>query len=91
MQNRIEVSYSRKFLKQASRISNRIIDLAEEKEETFKGNPFDPSLDTHKLHGKEKNTWAFSITKSYRIKFIFLKEGTVLFLEIGTHDIYKLK
>jgi len=89
MRSRIEVSYSRKFLRQISRLPSRIVDLAGNKEEIFKESLFDSSLETHKLHGKEKDAWAFSVTKSYRIKFIFLKDGGALFLEIGTHDIYR--
>jgi mRNA-degrading endonuclease YafQ of YafQ-DinJ toxin-antitoxin module len=59
------------------------------KEIVFRGNPFDPQLKTHKLHGKERDAWAFSITRSYRIKFLFLEDGGVLFLDIGTHDVYE--
>jgi len=86
---KISVNYSRKFLKQASRLSDKILDLVEEKESIFKTAPFDPILATHKLHGKEKEVWSFSVNYSYRIKFIFLAEGEVLFLEIGTHEIYE--
>jgi mRNA-degrading endonuclease YafQ of YafQ-DinJ toxin-antitoxin module len=55
----------------------------------FKENPFDPRLRTHPLSGKEKECWAFWIDYRYRIKFIFLNGNEVLFLDIGTHDIYK--
>ena len=86
---RIDVRYSRKFLKQVSRFPRGIIEQVQEKEEIFKSNPFEASLNTHKLHGKEKELWAFNINRSYRIKFIFLKSNEALFLEIGTHDIYR--
>lgn len=59
------------------------------REIVFRQSPFDSQLKTHKLHGKEKETWAFWINYSYRIKFIFLSDNEVLFLDIGTHDIYK--
>ena len=86
---RISVNYSRRFLKQASRLPETVIDLVEEKERIFKADPFDPRLVTHRLHGREKEVWSFRINYSYRIKFIFLTEGEVLFLEIGTHEIYE--
>lgn len=85
----IDVSYSKNFLKQLSRLPKRLIDQAQEKENIFKTNPFDSRLDTHKLHGKDKDSWSFSITHKYRIKFIFLGSNHILFLEIGTHDIYR--
>lgn len=83
------IETSRNFQKQYKKTSRRIKTTAKEKESIFRQNPFDPRLDTHKLQGKEKEAWAFSVTRSYRIKFIFLTEDSVLFLEIGTHDIYK--
>lgn len=62
---------------------------AKEREKIFRENPFQPSLKTHKLHGQEKDAWAFSVNYDYRIKFIFLGDAEVLFLDIGTHDIYR--
>ncbi|PIS39656.1 MAG: type II toxin-antitoxin system mRNA interferase toxin, RelE/StbE family [Candidatus Nealsonbacteria bacterium CG08_land_8_20_14_0_20_38_20] len=84
-----EVEYSNKFLKSLKRLPQKIIKEAEKKEEIFKENPFHPTLRTHKLSGKDKESWGFWITYSYRIKFIFLSDEEVLFLDIGAHDIYK--
>lgn len=89
-ENRIKsIEYSNKFLKSSKKLPERIIDKAEEKERIFRQNPFDPRLKTHKLSGKDKNCWAFWITDVYRIKFMFLSNEEILFLDIGTHDIYK--
>jgi len=85
----MHVDYSRQFLKSASRLPAKLIVLADEKEALFKADPFHPSLETHKLHGKDKGAWAFSINRKYRIKFLFLEGGSVLFFEIGPHDIYR--
>lgn len=90
IENRIKsIEYSNKFLKSSTKLPERIIEKAEEKERIFKENPFDPRLKTHKLSGKDKGCWAFWIDNSYRIKFIFLSKREVIFLNIGTHDIYK--
>ena len=92
----MHVEYSNQFLKSASRLPTRIVALAGEKEVLFKSEPRHPSLGTHNLHGKDKDLWAFWINKRYRIKFLFLAERVppmaeraVLFVDIGTHDIYK--
>lgn len=82
------VDYSRRFLKNLSHLPSRLVDKAQGREQIFKLRPFDPSLDTHKLHGKDKNCWSFSVDNKYRIKFIFQPENAVLFLDIVTHDIY---
>jgi len=62
---------------------------AEEKEKIFKDNPFDTRLDTHKLHGKYKEYWAFTVVGQYRIMFLFVGGKFVDFINIGPHDIYK--
>ncbi|MBI4155970.1 MAG: type II toxin-antitoxin system mRNA interferase toxin, RelE/StbE family [Candidatus Zambryskibacteria bacterium] len=61
----------------------------EEKEKIFLKNPFDTRLDTHKLHGKYKTYWAFTVLGQYRIMFAFSGREFVDFINIGTHDIYK--
>ncbi|MDO8728767.1 MAG: type II toxin-antitoxin system mRNA interferase toxin, RelE/StbE family [bacterium] len=83
------IKYSLVFLKHLSRLPRKIIKKAKEHEQIFREDTFDPHLRTHKLHGKDKDSWVFWIDYTYRIKFIFLAEEEVLFLDVGTHDIYK--
>ncbi len=83
------IDYSRKFLKSLGGLPNRVIKQAEVKERIFKENIFDSRLKTHKLHGKDEEVWAFWIDYHHRIKFIFLDSDEVLFLDIGSHKIYK--
>lgn len=54
----------------------------------FRKDVFNPSLKTHRLHGKLKNQWSFCVDDQYRILFIF-DDKDVIFLDIGLHDIYK--
>ncbi|HEY4523089.1 MAG TPA: type II toxin-antitoxin system mRNA interferase toxin, RelE/StbE family [Candidatus Paceibacterota bacterium] len=84
----MRVEYSDRFLKSTARLPAKLLALADTKEALFKQQPFHSSLDTHKLHGKDKDTWAFSINQKYRIKFLFLPANAALFLDIGTHSIY---
>lgn len=77
------------FDRSYKKLPRKIKEKAKEKEIIFRSNPFDQRLRTHKLHGEEKESWAFWIDYTYRIKFIFLDEGEVLFLDVGTHDMYK--
>ena len=74
------------FEKRYAKLPKRIKEMAKARERTFRINCFDPVLRTHKLHGKESESWAFWITYSYRIKFNFVQEGEALFLNVGTHD-----
>jgi len=83
------IKVSPNFERHYRRLPKKIREKAKEKEFIFRENPFNPRLKTHKLSGKDKGCWAFWIDNSYRIKFIFLSSREVLFLDIGTHDIYK--
>ncbi|HKK54452.1 MAG TPA: type II toxin-antitoxin system mRNA interferase toxin, RelE/StbE family [Patescibacteria group bacterium] len=84
-----EIHYSKRFVKDLKLLSKNILDLAIKKEEIFKDNPLHPSLRLHELHGKFKGIWSISITSNYRIIFERMKNGDILFISIGKHDIYK--
>lgn len=59
------------------------------REKVFRLNPFEAGLKTHKLVGKMGGYWSFSIDFHYRIVFRFVDKGGVLFVDVGTHAIYK--
>ncbi len=54
----------------------------------FINNPFDSKLKTHKLSGKLKDLWSFSIEYDLRVVFYFTKDKPrrAVFVDIGTHD-----
>jgi addiction module RelE/StbE family toxin len=56
--------------------------------ELFVNDPFDSRLKTHKLSGKLKDLWSFSIEYDLRIVFYFTedKPKRAIFVDIGTHD-----
>lgn len=83
------INVSSKFIKEYRKLPARVKKKAKEKENIFCLNCFDPRLKTHKLSGNQKQCCAFWIDDYYRIKFIFLSQEEVLFLTIGSHDIYK--
>ncbi len=57
-----------------------------EKMALFLEEPFDSHLRTHKLSGKLKGTWAFSINDDYRVLFEFIDKDKGLLIDFGTHD-----
>ncbi len=85
----ITIQITSRFEKSYRKLPKRIQHEAKCKETIFRQNPFDPRLNTHKLHGVEKEVWSFSVSHAYRIKFLLLKDGSALFLDIGTHGIYE--
>lgn len=92
----MQIVYSPKFAKEYKHLPMEIKLQAERKEKLFRKNPFDPRLRTHKLSGKLRDFWSFSIDYHYRI--IFSAESgsasggeftIVHFHSVGDHDVYK--
>ena len=57
-----------------------------QKLEQFAVDPFDPSLKTHKLSGKLKEFWSFSVNSDGMVLFYFTEEEKAVFVDIGSHD-----
>lgn len=83
------IDTSARFEKEFSRLSKNIQKLAHKKDALFRTDAFHPSLETHKLGGALKDDWAYSVNKHYRVHFYFVDDHTVLYISIGTHEIYK--
>lgn len=83
------IRVSSRFKKFYKKLPKSLKEKAKEKEQIFRANPFDQRLDTHKLHGKYKDYWSFTVMNQYRIMFTFVDSDKVDFITIGTHNIYK--
>lgn len=85
-----QVFYSSIFKKNFGRLPKSIQILARKKDKLFRQNAFHRSLATHQLSGKLGGDWAYSVNREYRIHFYFTDDNhTVMYLNIGTHEIYK--
>ncbi|MEI6089142.1 MAG: type II toxin-antitoxin system mRNA interferase toxin, RelE/StbE family [bacterium] len=88
----IEIGYSSSFKKAFKKLLKTSPEIEEkfwDKIYIFYNNPFDIQLKTHKLSGKLKDLWSFSIDFSIRIIFYFESKNEVTFTDIGTHqDVY---
>jgi addiction module RelE/StbE family toxin len=84
----IKIYFHPQFKKSYKKLPLTIKKKAEIKEKLFRENPFHPALKTHKLKGKLKDIWSFSVDNKYRIIFIF-DNNDVIFLDIGGHEIYE--
>ena len=56
--------------------------------EQFIENPFADVLKTHKLSGKLKGAWSFSVAFDLRVVFYFTKDKPkkAVLVDIGNHD-----
>ncbi len=84
----MRIYYSSKFAREYKKLPLNVKESAEKKEDVFRQNPFDPRLKTHRLAGKLKRFWSFSVDHKLRIVFEIVDEKTVWFHSVGTHQIY---
>lgn len=77
------------FQKNWQKLPKRVKKKAIKQEKLFRQDAFHPSLHTHKLAGKLANYWSFRIDYHTRIVFRFLSQNEILFVDTGSHDIYK--
>lgn len=85
----MEIFYTPKFAKTFKKIPTKIQLLAVKKEKIFLANLHDPRLNTHALTGEMSGNWSFSVNYQYRVVFCFIENNNVLFIVIGTHEVYK--
>lgn len=85
----MEIYYHPRFRKAYSRLPLTVKIKAEHKEKIFRADPYLTALKTHKLHGRLGKFWSFSIDRKYRILFEFVSKNEVIFLDVGTHEIYQ--
>ena len=84
-----EILYTSKFAHNLKKLSPEIQGQVIVKEKFFRENCFDARLKTHKLKGALDPLWSFSVNYSIRILFDFQTDGSIVFMDIGPHSIYK--
>ena len=85
------INYSKKFIKQLSKLPTSIQLKFEKKLKLFINNKFTNQLNNHKLKGKLSHCRSINITGDHRAIYEEQKNGKIIFfLMIGTHsEIYK--
>lgn len=84
-----KIHYTSHYLRAYKKLPKKIRATQDKREPIFKNNPFSKRLETHKLKGKYKKFFSYSVTQSFRVLFRFIKKDEVIFYDIDTHDIYK--
>lgn len=84
-----DIHYSKDFQEQFKKLAEELKLLTLKKIEIFRENPLHPSLHLHMLKGKLINLWSVSITAKHRLIFKRQKNGDIILISVGKHDIYK--
>lgn len=83
------IRFKPSFVREFKRLPADLQDEALERIEQFKDLNNHQKLKVHKLQGKLKNYYSFSVTYSHRIVFEYEEKDIVTFLAIGDHSIYR--
>jgi addiction module RelE/StbE family toxin len=79
--------YTARFLRSLKRCEEAVQDDVVGAVKLFETGKNNKTLKLHKLHGKFKGYYAFSVNFSYRV-IIKLSKQTIYYVDVGTHDIY---
>lgn len=85
----MEIEYSSHFQRAYQSLDVQIRKKAEKRESVFRKNPFGAVLKTHKLQGKLREFYSFSIDNKFRIVFKLVDRSKAVFLDVGDHDMYR--
>ncbi len=85
----MQINYTVKFIKQYNKFDFEFKQDIKEKIELFEDIKNHKQLKVHKLHGRLKNKYSFSVNYKTRIVFKYLSKQKAVFLTIGDHNIYK--
>lgn len=83
------IHYTSKFERSFKKLPRSVQKKAAEKEKTFREDPFNPILKTHRLKGPMRDFHSFSVNYRYRIVFAFEDGDEVTFIDAGDHSIYR--
>lgn len=85
----MKILYKPSFIKDYNKLSGDLQTEVKEKIQLLLNKENHLKLKVHKLSGKLKGSYSFSVNYSHRIVFEYESSQTILFMGVGTHDIYK--
>jgi len=80
------IEYSRRFIRTFSKIEAALQGEVVEKVELLKKSTNHRRLKVHKLTGKLKGIWSFSVNYRIRITFAKPRKNVIVLETVGTHD-----
>ncbi len=84
----MQVSFKPSFVRQMNKLEKSLVDEVLYKIGILKNSNDYTSLKIHKLHGRMKNNWSFSVNYKIRVVFEYESKKEIVLLTIGDHDVY---
>lgn len=85
----MEILFKPTFVRQVDKLEKDLQEEVFEKIELFKSTTNHKILKVHKLHGRLKDCFSFSVNYEFRIVFAYINKKQVRLIAIGDHDMYK--
>lgn len=85
----INLRYRPEFIRLYNKLECSLQDEIKEKIVLFKDLENHRSLKVHKLHGRFRDCYSFSVNYKFRIVFEYLNKTTASLMTVGDHDMYK--
>ena len=84
----IDVVFTPSFLRQLKALEISLQKEVIEKVELFKNPQNYKTLKIHKLKGRLKGRWSFSVNYRFMIVFSYVSKRKAVFLGVGDHSVY---
>lgn len=84
-----KINFSEGFIRIYSKFEKSLREEIKDKIKLLKDRANHRILKVHKLHGKFKNSYSFSVNYKIRIIFFFLSKKEIVLLDIGDHEVYE--
>ena len=84
----MDIRFKPSFIRQFNRLETALQDEVVEKIELFKGVKNRKQLKIHKLKGRLKGHYSFSVNYKTRVIFTYLSKQEIVLLAIGEHGVY---
>ena len=81
--------FSSSFLRQFKSLPSDLKEETVQKIKAFENPKNHKNLKVHKLHGKLKGRYSFSVSYKIRVVFSYLSKNEAVFHTVGDHQIYQ--
>jgi len=84
----MELIYAPSFVRQFQKVEDGLKEEVLEKIELFRNSRNHKMLRVHKLKGRLRGRWSFSVNYRFRIVFLYVSKREAALLSIGDHSVY---
>jgi len=84
----ITIWYRPEFIRLYNKLVSSLQEEVKEKINLFKDRNNHKALKVHKLHGRLRDRYGFSVNYKYRVIFVYVNKKTVALLSVGDHEVY---